>query len=232
MAKKQSGSHQAPEQLEAFESALTKTEKFIEDNQKLITIVVLVIVGAVAIYLGFKRFYLGPLNQEAQSQMFMAERYFERDSFDLALYGDENYYGFIDIIEEYGITKSGNLANYYAGISYLHLRDFESAIDYLKDFNRKGQLVGAVSYGAIGDAYNGLEEHEDAVDYYMDAAGYNENKFTTPLYLMKAGKTYEILGEYEKALEVYNKIKEVYPESSEGREIDKYITRAEIKSTY
>ena len=51
----------------------------------------------------------------------MAEIYFEKDSFNLALNGDLNSAGFIDIADDYSSTKTGKLANYYAGICYLNL---------------------------------------------------------------------------------------------------------------
>src|SRR6056297_3423555 len=92
------------QQFEAVENALTRTEQFIEDNQKIITTVVLVIVGLIAVYMGFQRFYLRPLENEAQSQMFVAQRYFEQDSFRLALNGDGNNFGFLTIIDEYEMT--------------------------------------------------------------------------------------------------------------------------------
>jgi len=44
---------------------------------------------------------------------------------------------------------------------------------------------------------------------------------------MKAGMAYEELGNYEKALSLYKRIKEEFPRSNEGREIDKYIAYAE-----
>ena len=45
---------------------------------------------------------------------------------------------------------------------------------------------------------------------------------------MKAGLVYEELGKNEEALKMYEEIKLKYPQSAEGYEIDKYITR--IKS--
>ncbi len=131
MAKKKA---QQEDNLQELESALTKTEHFIEDNQKIITYVVGAIILVVVIYLGFTKFYLQPKEEEAQSQMFMAENYFEKDSFNLAINGDGNYLGFLDIIDDYGITESANLAKYYTGISYLHLGQYEEALDYLNRF--------------------------------------------------------------------------------------------------
>ena len=65
--------------FENVENALSKTEQYIEDNQKSLTIIVLVIILIVGGYLGFKRFYLAPQEKEAQSQLFVAEQYFEKD---------------------------------------------------------------------------------------------------------------------------------------------------------
>ena len=46
---------------------------------------------------------------------------------------------------------------------------------------------------------------------------------------MKAASVCEELGENEKALSIYKKVKDIYPNSIEGREIDKYISRIESK---
>ncbi|MFC2086886.1 tol-pal system YbgF family protein [Bacteroidota bacterium] len=225
MAKKKRDS--SPEQLESVEQALTRTERFIEKNQQLLTYIVTGIVAVVAIYLGFKRFYLNPKELDAQSLMFTAEQYFERDSLQFALNGDGSNFGFYDIIDEYGLTKSANLAKYYAGIALLRLGEYKEAIDYLKQFKKKDKMIGVIALGAIGDAYSQLGELKKAAVYYLDAANYENNEFASPIYLMKAGQVYEELGEFNKALNAYNRIEKEYPNSMEARNIEKYITRAE-----
>ena len=218
---------QGTDSIEAVESALSRSEQFIEDNQKIITTVIVIIIAIVGIYLGYKKFYLQPLEDEAQSQMFVAAQYFERDSFNLALNGDVNYPGFLGIIDDYSATKAANLANYYAGISYLHLGQFENAIEYLKSFSASDKMLNPISLGAIGDANMELENKEEAVSFYLKAAEASVNEFTTPIYLMKAGQAYESIGDYKNALKTYNQIKEKHKKSAEGRVIEKYITRAE-----
>lgn len=223
MAKKKGTSD---DRLVAVESALSKTEQFIENNQKIITIVVGIIVVLVLGYFGYKKLYLAPLNKEAQSQMYMAQLYFQQDSLDRALYGDGNYLGFLDIIDDYGSTKSGNLANYYAGVIYLKQGQFESAIDFLNDFESEDQIIGPMALGAMGDAYIELGEPGTAINYYLKAANTHVNNFVTPVFLLKAGWTYEELDEPSKAMRIYERIKTDYPNSNEAREIDKYIYRA------
>lgn len=226
MASKKTQQH---DNLQDIESALTKTEQFIEDHQNKIFIVVGAIVLIVVGYLGITRLYVGPREKEAQAQMFMAENYFEKDSFNLALNGDGNYLGFLDIIDEYGITKQAKLARYYAGLSYLHLGQFNEAVDYLSRFKTKDVLLGPAAQGAIGDAYLELGERDNALKQYEKAASMSENDLTTPVYLMKAGTLLESMDQPEKALAHYEKIKSKYAETNEGRMIDKYIARAGAK---
>jgi len=215
--------------LQELESALTRTEQFIEDNQKKITYVVGAIVVIVGIYLAFNRFYMQPKENEALSQMFMAENYFEKDSFNLALNGDGNYLGFLDIIDDYGLTKSANRAKYYAGISYLHLGQYEDAIDYLKKFKTDDLLLGPVKTGAIGDAMLELGNTDDALKQYEKAYSETDNILTTPIYKMKAAKLLESMNKLEEALKLYEEIKKDYPESAEGTIVDRYIARVKIK---
>lgn len=215
--------------LQELESALTKTEQFIEDNQTKITYAVGAVVVLVAVFLAFNKFYLQPKEEEALSQMFMAENYFEKDSFNLAINGDGNYLGFLDIIDDYGITKSANRAKYYTGISYLHMGQYEDAIDYLKKFKTKDLLLAPVKAGAIGDAMLELGNNDDALKQYKKAYSETDNELTTPIYKMKAARLLESMDKLEEALKLYEEIKKDYPESAEGTTVDRYIARVKVK---
>jgi len=215
------------ERIVAVEEAFGKTEQFIEKHQNIIIIVVAVIIVVVLGFFGFRRFYLSPKEKEAQGQMFMAEKYFEQDSLKKALNGDGQYLGFLAIIDEYGITKSANLAKYYAGICYLKLGQYQDALTYLKKFDADDQVIGPMAKGAMGDTYMELKQIDQAVSLYQEAADMKKNEFTTPLFLMKAAWAFEELGNFDKALACYKRIKEEYPRSSQGRDIDKYISFTE-----
>jgi tetratricopeptide (TPR) repeat protein len=215
------------ERIEKVEQAFSRTELFFEKNQKIILIVVGVVVVIVLGFFGFKRFYLAPREAEAQGQMFMAEKYFEMDSINKALNGDGNYLGFLDIIDQYGITKCANLSHYYAGICYLKKGEFEKSIEQLKKFSSNDHFIGPMAFMAIGDAYMELKQVDKAIDYYLKGADMKKNEFTTPVILLKAGWAYEEQGEFDKALNVYKRIKAEYPRSNEGREMPKYIAKME-----
>ncbi|HOF21760.1 MAG TPA: tetratricopeptide repeat protein [Bacteroidales bacterium] len=224
MAKKSKG---APDRMKNVEETLTKTEQFLEENYKILSIVLGVIVTLVVIFwLG--RMYINKRNAEAQSQMYQAERYLEMDSLYLALNGDGNYLGFLDIANDYRFTHAGNLARYSAGICYLHLGQFDEAIEMLGKYKKRDKIIGSLAIGATGDAYVELGQVEKGISKYLEAAAYAENSFNTPLFLMKAGELYELDGDYAKALKLYERIQDEYPESTEGSSVEKYIARAKL----
>lgn len=224
MAKKSTA---GDDRMVAVEEALGKTEQFVEKNQKLLMYAIMGIIIVVLVYFGYQKFYISPMDKNAQDQIFMAQKYFEMDSLSRALYGDGNALGFLDIIDDYGRTKTGNLAKYYAGICYLKMGNFEEAIDYLESHDPVDQNIGPMATGAIGDAYMELNEPDRAVDYYLEAANDVDNDFTSPMFLYKAGMTYEMLGAYEDAYDAYNRIFMEYYKSVEARSIERNIARME-----
>lgn len=217
------------ERLEQIESTLGKTEMFIEKNRNTIMVVLGIIIVVVLAIFGVKKFIFEPREAEAQTAIFHAEQLFENDDYATALNGDGNNAGFMDIINEYGGTKTGNLARYYAGICYLNTGDYNNAIKYLGEFKGKDQIVKPLATGAMGDAYLELENAAEAAKCYEKAAKESANSFTSPMFLMKAGLAYEMVEDYQKALEMYKIIKAEYPNSNEGFSIEKYIAYVEAK---
>ena len=213
--------------ISSVEETLTRTEQYLEENYKPLLIGLAIIVVLVGLgWLG--KIYLGKRNDEAQSQMFQAEKYLEVDSLKLALNGDGNYLGFLDIAKDYKFTKSANLAKYCAGICYLHLGNYNEAIDFLNKYSKKDKVIGSLAIGAMGDAYIELGNTEKGITKYIEAADYGKNSFNTPLFLMKAGELYELTGKFSEALKLYERIADQYPESTEGTSIEKYIARVKL----
>jgi tetratricopeptide (TPR) repeat protein len=218
-----------PQGLKNVEETLTRTEQYLEENYK----VLLVTLGVIVVLVGLfwvGRYWINRKNNEAQAQMYQAQKWLEMDSLKLALNGDGNYLGFIDISKNYKLTKAGNLAKYSAGICFLHLGEYQNAIDYLSKYSKKDKLIASVATGAMGDANVELGNLEKGISLYIEAADMASNAFNTPLYLMKAAQIYETQKKYADALKLYERIQKEYPESNEGTSIDKYIARIKILS--
>ena len=234
---------QGDERLENVEEALSKTELWIENNQKTLWIILIaVLLVAVAIW-GYSR-YRDKKNQTAQDLSFPSEMSFEEkatqavdfatyymqnEDYAQALNGDGENVGFLSIVNDYGSSKAGNLAAYYAGICYLKQGDYQNAIEYLKKYSNNDKVFAPLALGLIADCYLELGDQQNAVSYYEKAAAKNANDFTSPMHLMKLGMTYEIMGNYAKALETYQTLKKDFPNSNEAFEINKSIAYLEEK---
>jgi tetratricopeptide (TPR) repeat protein len=227
-----------PESKSAVENELehnvselfSKSEQFIEKNQKIIIVATLAIVLAVTGVLSVRYFYLIPKEKEAQNAIFRGQNYFQQEEWDRALYGDSaQYIGFEAIADEYGFTQTAALAKVYAGICYYHKGEYENAVAYLKQFSAGDAMIDPVVTGLIGDCFVEMDKVNDGINFFLKAASKADDPMISPIYLKKAGRAYEHLGDYKGALEVYTKIKEKYPTGTEAQDIDKYIDRAQTK---
>jgi len=216
-----------------IESALNRTELFIERNGKALLLALIVIVAAVGGYFAFEHLYKAPRIEKASAAMFQAQHQFEIDSFEVALKGNASIAGFEEIIDQWSGTPQANLAHHYAGICYLYMGDFQKAIDNFKGFKTvkgaSGEIITAQNYGLAGDAYVEMGNMNEGVVMYEKAASFSSNDDTAPVYLKKAALVNESLGNYTKALEQYKTIKTNHISSMASRDIDKYIARIEQK---
>lgn len=216
-----------------IEQAIGKSEQFIEKNGKNLLIALCVVVVLIGCYFAYTHLVKAPNEQKAATVVYVAQQFFAADEFDKALNGDGNNVGFLDIIKNYGSTSTGNVANHYAGICYLKMGDFKSAISYLEKYKDvegvAAEMINAQNKGLIGDAYVELKDNAKALSFYEKAIAVSDNQLTTPYYLMKIAGINVANGDTAKALECYEKIKNTYFNSMEARDIDKYIGKLSIK---
>lgn len=201
-----------------------------KNNQKIVVYLFAAIIIAVAGFFGYSELYQKPLEAKAADAMYVAEKYFANDSSELVLNGDGTSKGVLYIIKEFGGTKAANLAKYYAGMSYYRLKDYNKAIEYLKDFSTNAKQVQAVAYGSIGDAYSELKKNEEAIEFYKKAGThFPEDEAISSEYLFRAASFLELNGKNDAAIEIYKQIKQNYPKSEKGFNIDKYINRLQVQ---
>ena len=212
-------------QQEKVEERVSAVDKFFKENGKLIWGCALALIVIGAVILCYQKFYLQPKKAEAAAQLFPAENNFAAGEYDLALNGDGNVLGFAQIIDEYG-SKAGSAVYFYAGVCELQLGNYAEALSYLKKYDGKDAILAARALGCQGDAYVGLDKLNDALSCFDKAAARADNMFAAG-YLLKAGVVCEELGNPAKALSYYKKIKDQYPQSMEGYDIAKYISRIE-----
>ena len=207
--------------------AYSKAEKFLDEKKQPVGIalgaIIVVILGTFYYY----NMFLPPLQKAAAEDVFLAQKAFAVDSFDLAMYGGNGVIGFEEIIDEYGSTEIGNTSKYYMAVSLLNTGAYEDAIDYFKSYSANDHMTRSLKEGGIGDCLSQLGEYEDAITAYEKAANAYVNDFSTPIYLKKAGVHSEKIGDYSKAVKFYERISSQYPNSQEGRDIEKYLAHAQ-----
>lgn len=225
------------EVFNTLDDTASKTEKFISKYQIIIIgVIVLIIIGVLG-FLGYEKFIIEPQQQEASNELNQSQTFFdkalssnqskERDSlFNLAINGAQGKFGFADIAKEYSSTKSGNLANYYAGISYLNVGKYDSAIEYLDNFNADDEMISTFAIGAMGDAFSKLEQFDTALEYYEKAAKHRDNNYTTPKYLFKAALTAMKLKDADKAIKHFKSIEDKFPKSEQAKTLKPYLGKA------
>jgi len=216
------------ENPEIISETLSKAEVFINKNKNILFGILSFLIVSFLLFSLFNYFKTNQ-NSIAQEEMFQAIYYFESDSLVKALNGDGNNYGFLEIIDEFNLSEGANLANFYAGSSYLKLGDYNNAIRYFKDFSSSDYLIQARSHSLIGDAYVELGEYDDAIIYFKKAINYQPNQFFTPNYLLKLALVYEEVNDINLALDCYIDIVDNYKESAEYQTALKNKARLEGK---
>lgn len=232
MANKKKQEEKDPEVT--IESALGRTEAWLQRNSKLLLTVLAVVVVAVGGYFAYQYLYKAPRQEKAATALYQAQNAFAEQDYALALNGDGNTIGFLQVISQYGGTASGNLAKHYAAQCYLKQGDYQSAIQYFNQYKAvknsiPAALINAMNAGMTGDAYAQLGDLQNAASSYEKAVAAGDDPVTTPYYGQKAGEAYEQAGNFQKALEMYKMVKDRYPLVMEIAEIDKAIARVEQK---
>ena len=202
---------------------MTKTEQFLEKNAKQVGIAIGAVVLVVLAVFAYTTYIVAPNSAEAGKEMSKAIKWFETDSMALALNGNSDHAGFLDIMDEYSGTPAGNSAHYYAGLAYFSQGSFQDAIEILDGYSASDVATAAMAKGVIGDAFAELGQMDDAADYYKKAANATDNNFTTPLFLWKAGLALEAQGDANKAVSLYQRIADDYPKSRQAAGIESVI---------
>lgn len=218
---------------ERIESALSRTEQFLYNNGKQMLMVLGAVVLITLIVLGYKYVYMANKAEKAGEAMFVAEQLFDENIYELALNGDGNNAGFLQIIDKFGSTPQANIAKHYAGVCYFKLGDLDNATYYLTKYKTtKGapnEMINAQNFGQQGDIMVQKGDFQKAAELFKKAVDASDNSLTAPQYLQKLALTYSQLGKPADAKAAFERIVNEYPSSMEGREALKYIGAEEQK---
>lgn len=225
--------NQKAAEQETLGSAMNKTELFFERNGRTMSYVLLGLIVLAALVFGYRSLVSGPRVEKAAEMISEAQYRFEAETpdYELALNGDANGAGFLDVVRQYGSTPAGNLAKHYAGICYLRLGDLDNAAEYLAKYSPVGGLpcsiLNAQNLGLQGDVAVERGDYAAAVKFYEKAVKASDNNLTAPMYLRKAGMAETAQGNAAAAAALFQRIIDDYPSSYDAREAEKLLGAAQ-----
>ncbi|MGQ0739027.1 MAG: tetratricopeptide repeat protein [Bacteroidota bacterium] len=215
------------------QAVIAKAKDFWTRYGKLTTIASVAVILLAGGWYVYGNYVKKPKEAKATEVMFKAEEYYRMDSVSKALNGDGQYWGFLKVIDKYGGTKAGNMANYYAGVCYVKLNENEKAVKYLKKFSSSSKPAQARAYKYMADAYGDLGKNKEAVEYYKKAAYEfeKEESFAAESLFMAAYLSQKLLNDTKTAIEIYQEIKEKYPRTQQGLDADTYLAQLGVYNT-
>ena len=205
-------------------SQLDQLQNWYEENGKIVNIALVSLLAVILLLIGYTNVYQPKKETAAQDAIFKAQYWFEQDSIAKAL--NDPAHGFLSVASSYGSTKAGNLAKYYAGLSYYKLGDYVNAEKYLAKFNTKhDEILGGLAIATLADAQMENGNQGDALKNYKKAANFSDNEASAPFLLLKAGLALDYAGQPAEAADFFEKLAENYPNTSEAKEAEKYLAK-------
>ena len=212
--------HQDETAIDRMNSHLTDAGSRVAENKKIIIIVVGIILVVAAFVLSYLFIYKNPHVEKAFESYNGVETQALNDSTAAAQY--------MEIADKYSSDDAGKLAALSAGEALYNQGRYEEAAKYLQKFSSGDDVLESNALVLTGDCYVNLQNYEEAINYYQKAIRKaNNNPQIVPRVLLKEANVYDAQGNYVKALECYQQIKENYPEFQlgNGMEMDAYIAR-------
>lgn len=212
---------------------IAKAKDFWTKYGKLTTALSVAVILLAGGWYAYQNFFKKPKETKAVEVMFKAEEYYRQDSIVKALNGDGQYWGFLRVIDKYGGTKAGKMANFYAGSCYIKLNENEKALKYLKKFSSSSKPAQARAYKLMGDAYADLGKNSDALEYYKKAAHHFEKDetFSAECLMMAAYLAQKGMNDNKTAIALYKELKEKFPRTQQGNDADNYLAQLGVYST-
>lgn len=218
------------------ENVATRTIAFFNKYQNLIYGVLIALLLIVFGVVAANKFYFQPKNERGTlallpSITLYTEGVQANDTAKLmtALEGDAATDGFESIVSGYKMTKIGNTAKYFVGMTYFALGDKDAALESLSSFKKRDNVYWYAAQMTMGDIYDDLGNEAKAISYYQKAIKGN-NDYYAPVALFKLGQMYERSEKWADAYKCYNRIKKEFYSEYETMGVERFLKHASVKT--
>lgn len=226
MAKSNNKGTEGKETVEFFQdldNQTLQTERFMERNSKLISIIFGALIAAVLAYFAYQQFVVKPNNEEATKSYLAAMKNLQEGKEAEALGGKSPANpGFKGTFDKFGSTEIGKLSAYNAGLIKYKEGKYQEAYDLLDKFSSDNQVLMAMKYGAMSDCQASLNRATEAMSLVEKAISASDDPYTTYYFTRKAGILSLALNKKAEAKKYFATIEEKYLDYDNGQS-DAYI---------
>ena len=205
-------------------TAYFKAQTWYDENKKrLSTIGSVVIVLALAAWFYSNNVHAN--NERATTELARVFTYYDNGQYLIAVNGipEKNIAGLQSIVDNYGSTRIGNLAEFYLASSYYNLQEYDKALEHFKSYGGGSPLLESSASAGIGACYEAKGDFKKAAENYERAAMKSIHDPNAPDNLVNAARNFGKSGEKERAVELLKRVKKDYPASSAARDVERYI---------
>lgn len=200
-----------------------QTERFLERNSKLLTIIFGGLIALVLGYFAYQQFVVAPKNEEAVKTYLAAQKNLTEGKDAEALGGKSAANpGFIGTMKKFSGTKVGKLSAYNAGLLKFKEGKYKEAYDLLDQFSSDNKVLMALKYGAMADSQSNLNKNEEAISLLDKAISASDDPYTSYYFTKKAGMMALALKKKDAAKKYFSTIDEKYKDYDNGMS-DSYI---------
>ena len=218
MAKKES----TRTSIDELNESLSSIEQKVENNKNYIYWVCGAIVVIAAVIVGYIYGIRNPGLEDARNEISQADMQLAQGNDSIALVQ------YMAVAEGYS-NSVANRANLNAAILLYNDGKYEEAISCISNFDPEGVIVGPASQSLLGDCYVNTGKLDEALSTYDKAIALSaDNSYYTPLFMVKKATIYREQKNYAAEADVFQSIKDKYPDFSRNYNFDvnKYLDRA------
>lgn len=212
--------------IDELNESLSSFEQKVENNKKYIYWITGAIVAVALVVLGYVYGIHNPNMEKAKAEIAKAD-------LDLSLGKDSvALQEYLAVANNYS-NDPANRANLNAAIILYQKGKYQEAADNIKKFDAEGTIVGPASQSLLGDCYVNLKKYDEALSAFDKAISLSkDNALYTPLFMIKKAVVYREQKNFKAEAEIYQTIKDNYPEFSASYRIDveKYLVRAKAEA--
>jgi len=169
-------------------------------------------------------------NERAMVQLGAVHALFDSGQYQAAIDGvpERNIPGLKSIVENYGSSTSGELARFYLANACYHLGRYDEALNHFEEFSTGDEMLVVSRYAGIAECYEAKGVYKEAAEYFEKAATKNSKDINAAENLNNAARNFGLIGDREKAIELYKRLKKNYPTSVYAREADRFIMQLSV----